>query len=48
METRLCNIFKTANAAALVNNIFESPYKVLHSSQKGSMFEQPVQFLKVV
>ena len=43
MKARLCNIFKTANAATLTKTLLESPDKVLQSSQKRTIFEQPVQ-----
>ena len=46
METRLCNIFKTANVTELV--ILESPYKVSQNSWNGAIFEEPVQFWSAV
>ena len=36
METRLCNIFKTVSTVTLAKATFESPYKVLQSSQKAA------------
>ena len=44
MESRLCNTFETKNALKLTKAILERPYKVLESSQNGTIFEGPVHF----
>ena len=44
METRLCNIFKTANAMTLTKTILESPYEQLQGLCKGAIFNNPHNF----
>ena len=48
METRLSNIFKTANITNLTNVIQESSYRVLQVTFKQKTLKQPVNFLKEV
>ena len=48
METRLSNIFKTANITNLTNVIQESSYRVLQVTSKQKTLKQPVYFLKEV
>ena len=43
METRLCNIFETANATMLNKTISESPYEELQG-----LWKRPVQFSKAI
>ena len=40
METRLCNIFKTANAIKLVKTILERPYKIRQDSSKRNYLQK--------
>ena len=48
METRLSNIFKTANVANLIKVIQQNSYRVLQVTSKWKTLKQPVYFLKAI
>ena len=48
METRLSNIFKTANVTNLTKVIQQSSYRVLQILSKWKTLKQPVYFLKAL
>ena len=48
METRLFNIFKTANVTKLTKAILESSYRVLQVTSKWKTLKQPVYFLRAI
>ena len=48
METRLSNIFKTANVTNLTKVIQQSSYRVLQILSKWKTLKQPVYYLKAV
>ena len=48
METRLSNIFKTANVTNLTKVIQQNSYRVLQVISKWKTLKQPVYFLKAV
>ena len=48
METRLFNIFKTANVTKLTKAILESSYRVLQVTSRWKTLKQPVYFLRAV
>ena len=48
METRLSNIFKTANVTNLIKVIQQNSYRVLQVTSKWKTLKQPVYFLKAI